>query len=494
MKRRLIAVVLVLLIMTGCILVGKLELPMKELIDNKASDSEAVTYDKESVYIWYSDDTLTNYLNAAAVAYNEEHDCRIVPQLKVPTGFLNEVNTAICDNNVPDMYIVTHDALGKAALAGLTSEITMDRDGFIVAYLDRAQDAVSYDNKILGYPLNFETSVLLYNKTFLNDMFEGKMAEEADSVGEASEEAGEEEESLKVNSIDDLIPDTVEKIELLADEFDAPEGVEGFFKWDVTDIFYNYFFIGDAIDLGGQGGWDKSSIDIYNENAISALTAYQNLNQFFSIDSSTTDYNQIIQDFIAGKMIYTVATSDAIATLEAARAEGNFEYEYGVALLPDMSEDLLTRAMSMTNVVVVSPFASTHHQEIANDFAFFLTNKYADNMYSKAGKLSTSSTVHYDYDSLKVYAEEYEYSIPLPKMLETNTFWIDLERTFLNVWNGMDANAELKTLAEKLLYQLNGEEITLPLIEIEDNSVDIEYLDEEELTRSAKESNIDIQS
>jgi len=509
MKKRLISVLLVLLMMAGIILIGQMKMPMKELkIKENDKVTEAVKYDKESVYIWYSDDTLTNYLNAAAVAYNESYGTRIVPQLKAPTEFLKEVNKSVCESNEPDMYIITHDSLGEAYLAGLTSDITMDKDGFIVAYLDRAREAVSYKDHILGYPLNFETSVLLYNKTFLEEMYESKVsAEEGSGSGESSEgnssdgnsgtdSAGSDSsvadedagEALFVaNSVEDLVPKTIEDIMNLADEYDAPEGVEGFFKWDVNDIFYNYFFIGDAINIGDQGGYDKSVIDIYNENAISALTAYQSLNQFFSIDAGTTDYNQVVQDFIDGKMIYTVATSDVVATLENAKADGSFKYEYGVALLPDMAEDLETRAMSMTNVVVVSPYASDKHREIANDFAFYMTNKYADELYAKSGKVSTSSTVHYDYAALKTFADEYEYSAPLPKMLESSTFWIDLERTFLNVWNGEDANTELKNLAEQVLYQVTGEETELPKIEIEDATTDVEYLDEEELMRSAKE-------
>ena len=35
-----------------------------------------------------------------------------------------------------------------------------------------------------------------------------------------------------------------------ANSYDAPEQVEAVFKWDVADIFYNYFFVGNYIDVG----------------------------------------------------------------------------------------------------------------------------------------------------------------------------------------------------------------------------------------------------
>ena len=43
------------------------------------------------------------------------------------------------------------------------------------------------------------------------------------------------------NKIDVMIPATIDDILTFADEYDAPEQVEAVFKWDVSDIFYNYF-------------------------------------------------------------------------------------------------------------------------------------------------------------------------------------------------------------------------------------------------------------
>ncbi len=108
------------------------------------------------------------------------------------------------------------------------------------------------------------------------------------------------------------------------------------FRWDVTDIFYNYFFVGNAIDMGGEAGWDTSRIDIYNENAISNMRAYAALNQFFSIDTSDVEYEKVIDEFISGKLVFTVATTDVVGRLEQAREDGLFAYDYGIALTPDI--------------------------------------------------------------------------------------------------------------------------------------------------------------
>lgn len=43
----------------------------------------------------------------------------------------------------------------------------------------------------------------------------------------------------------------------IADTFDAPEGVEGVMKWDVNNIFYNYWIVGNYMIVGGDPGDDR---------------------------------------------------------------------------------------------------------------------------------------------------------------------------------------------------------------------------------------------
>ena len=53
-----------------------------------------------------------------------------------------------------------------------------------------------------------------------------------------------------------LIPKTIDDIRNFADEYNAPETVESVFRWDVSDFFYNYFFAGNYITVGGSCGDD----------------------------------------------------------------------------------------------------------------------------------------------------------------------------------------------------------------------------------------------
>ncbi|MEE1303408.1 MAG: hypothetical protein UHD64_11550, partial [Bacteroidales bacterium] len=62
--------------------------------------------------------------------------------------------------------------------------------------------------------------------------------------------------------------------------------------------------------------------------------------------------------------------------------------------------------------------------------------------------------------NIMAYVQNYAKSVPIPKMVETSNFWVELEICFAKVWSGEDANEELKALSEQIKTQLVGEPIT----------------------------------
>lgn len=460
---------------------------------------------KDTLNLWYTDENLTDYLNSAAVAYNEKYDVRIVPHLTTGRDYLEELNTYSVETaEVPDLYIVSNDSLEKAWLAGLASEIQDERNVCTTEYFPQtALDAVTYKGKKVAYPFFYETSVLLYNKTYLEQFAESEILAEIDAAeGEAAMQAleGVTEEELEEGNagsiegsvdsayteeelraavesrVNEMLPDNMDELLAFADSYDTPAEMESIFKWDVTDIFYSYFFSGKYMIVGGEAGDLTDNIDIYNQNTIDCLKVYQNLNQFFAIDTKEVDYADILQEFMEGKILYTIATSDAVATLEAAKEEGNFAYEYGVSLVPNPSAQLEGRSLSVTNAIVVNGYSSKKAQ--ANDFAAFLLEEFSENLYDRTGKLSASSKVVYENESLNGYMREYERSIPIPKMIETSNFWVQLEIAYTNIWDGNEVNATLKALSEQIKSQLSGEPVTEEYIEEEEVPAE-EYWEEE---------------
>lgn len=433
---------------------------------------------KEPLQLWYTDEALTNYVESAAFDYQEETGNKVVPVLVSGLEYLEEINIATLEGEGPDLFIISNDSLEKAYLAGLSCEIE-DKEGIVNEnyYPAPALWAVSYKDKLTGYPFYYETSIFLYNETYIENLAKETIEAEANALEgeeamEAIEAAGSEEaaeaevvteaEEVAVTdeeiekTMDVLIPSSIEDILTFAEDYDAPEQVEAVFKWDVSDIFYNYFVVGNYMIVGGNAGDDASNIHIYNEDAMKCLAVYQKLNQFFSIETKEVSYDSILQEFIEGKTVFTVATTDAIKKVEEAKALGEFAYDYGVATLPDVNEELQSRSLSVTNAVVINGYG--RQKEKAEEFAKYMTFDRAESLYERTGKISARKDIEYDNEKLQITMKEYENSIPMPKMMETSNFWVQLEIAFANIWQGADVNETLRALSEQIMTQVSGEE------------------------------------
>ena len=458
LRKRLFSAALVILMAAGALYVGK---SGKMISDSTA---ESIFRHKESVYFWYTDETLTDYLNSAAVAYNEtKKNIRVVPMLVSANDYLEAINTASLEGkSVPDVYLLSHDSLEKAYLSGLATQVKDYDDVCNTEYFQQvALDSVTYHDKIVAYPFYYETSVLLYNKTYLQE-------NAINQIKAAKEEAGEEEIVVDENSqevidkVNSMLPETMDDILVFGNEYEAPEHVEAIFKWDVADVFYNYFFIGKHMILGGDTGDGSSNIDIYNLDTMKCLLVFQNLNEFFSIDASAVSYQDVVNDFLEGKIVYTVVTSDILKTMENARIpdenEKSFEYEYGFAEVPNPSVELEGRALSMTNSVVVNGYSNNIKE--ANEFAKFLTCDFTKDLYDRTGKLPARIMEYAEGSSFDVFSKAYAQSIPMPKMVEVSNFWMKLEITMRDIWEGADINSSLKTLSEQIMTQVTGQAYT----------------------------------
>lgn len=545
LKKRIIAIGMIGVLAAGAFCVGHFGLAIKPVEKEEVVEEVSPFGKRDTLYLWYADEALTDYLNSIAVAYSEyQEEARVVPVYTSGLEYLETINQASQNaDETPDLFIVSNDSLEKAYLGGLASEVqkTDQVKPFEEIFPEAAMRAVTYKEKPIAYPFYFETSCFLYNKTYLYDWAKAQIEAEADAAdGEAAqgmidsgevvpvasdkdeiktddkekkegEETSETEQSAEetdvetveeavveedgaleeevTRRVEEILPKKIDDILELADVYDAPEQVEAVFKWDVSDIFYNYFFVGNYINVGGPNGDQANDIHIYNENAIRAMKVYQNLNQFFSIDTKEISYAGVLQDFLDGKLVYTVATSDAIAKLETAKEEGLFNYEYGISKMPDVSDELTSASLSVTQCVVVNGYSS--HKKLANDFAAYLTQIDTDNLYTRTGKMPVYATGDtYDNPNMEAFKSEYEESVPMPKMIETSNFWVELEIAFAKIWDGEDANDDLKALSEKIMSQVLGETYTEEYISlpVEEIPVEEEFV-EEEAEESTDDSN-----
>ncbi len=460
---------------------------------------EAVFQRKESLELWYTDDTLTEYLNSVAVAYGEEKDVRITPVLKPGKEFVEQIYSASMESKdgasdgMPDLYLVTNDVLEQVTLTGLTDPVSPETLTAGGIFPKSALDAVTYHGAYVAYPVFFDTSVLLYNKTYLADHAAANLPvdEELTAGGEVSDGEGEGEEDAEVVTSDEnpadsgegmgdaqsavtetlaeetaaplteeeiqeriegFLPATIGEIETFADSYDAPEGLDTIFEWDVADILYNYDFVGGNLVVGGDTGDQPDNISIYNEDTIRCLEIFQELNQFFFIDVDTISYEKVLQDFADGKTLFTVAGTDAVGYLESLKEEGDFTSEYGAAMMPDLTEDLSSRSLSITTTLVVNGMSAK--KEAAHQFASSLVTTGVQDLYARAGKVPSNLTVSLPYEALEVYRQEYAESISMPKMMSTSNLWMKLEVGFTRIWNGEDAGQILQEIAQEVDEQV----------------------------------------
>ena len=400
----------------------------------------------DTIYFWYTDDAMTNFINSAAVAFGERENVRVIPVLTEDSEYLEALNQAsLHSGQVPDAYIISNDSLEKAYLAGLAEEIgdegaVCNETNFPAAALS----AVAYQGKTVAYPLSYETSALVYNETYLAEwavqIAQKDLLNAGEDLASAENDSGIPVDEAALAALAEeyfqkAIPHTVNDILNIANTFDVPAGVDGVLKWDVSDIFYNYWIVGNYMIVGGDAGDDKRQININNPETIQCLEVYKALNQFFFIESDTVSYDSVLQDFIDGKTVFSIVTTDAAARLAEAKESGELAFEYGIAMMPDISEELKSRSMSVTNGVAVNGYSE--HKELANRFAAYLVTECADSLYERSGKVSANRNAGTENGALQIFMLEYGESVPLPKMMETGNFWLQLERLFSSVWNGV---------------------------------------------------------
>ena len=434
--QRIIAVLIVLLILGQMLTVGISR--YNSLRDRVENTGEAV-----ELTIWYTDAKLNTFMLEAAEEYKERTGITVNAQLISAVDYIETISDAtFIKENGPDLFVAGSDLLQKALYAGIVDDHVSYSEAEKDNIPQKAFDAATCDGKLIGYPFYFESCFLLYNQYYAEDW-----------------------------------PRSVDQILEYADAFEATsttEKVQSIFKWDVSDIFYNYFFIGNYVGLGGVNGDDKAQLSLSEGNVIKSLEYYQSLNEFFAIDEETVHNEDVIQEFIDGKIVFTIAKTDAIARLDQAIAEGKVpEYKleatrdeegneipprevdcfYGVGDIPNLSEELITRGLSVTNSIVVNNYSA--NRAYANDFAHYVSYERADQLYEQTGKVSVCKSVTAGDENWERIMVQYAGSVEIPKIIEMSNYWILMEIAFANIWNGADIMTEIGNVVSQMNMQLS---------------------------------------
>ena len=466
--------ILSILAMTIMALLGDL-FPGHSLIEpESARDTDDV------LTIWYTDAYLEEYIRNAAVVYEEKTGVKVVSTRVSGLEYLEQIQKATIDDGYgPDLFVLSNESLEKAYLSGLCYELKDSHRVLNSTYFPEVSlDAISYSDYKLGYPLLFECSIFLYNKTLLDEIVSNynENAVNANSnYGEGStDETTVEETNTEFVPIiaEEILPTSIVEITNFALKYNLPEGCESYFKWCVSDVLYDYWFAGAYLNVGGEKGDVRDEIDVYNTESMYALSVFQDFKEFFSMDLDKYTYDDLLKDFEAGKILFIEADTNVINKLEADKKseENPFVYEYGITSIGMLNDTLKSKGLSVTKIVSVNGLSE--NKELAEDFAKFLSVDYASNLYSRTGKLACNYQKEYAYPQIEDAVRTYENSVSLPKIVETSNYWVLCEMVYTKAWDGEDVNKLLKQLSGQVKKQIFG-------IYVEENYIETPVVSED---------------
>ncbi|MBR2121610.1 MAG: hypothetical protein IJ930_01500 [Lachnospiraceae bacterium] len=388
--------------------------------------NEGLFAGRKTVRLWYSDKALDEFLSGAELYFNENNrDLRLDISYVENAAFLEQVNRASieADEDLPDLFITGNDQLEMAYLSGLAVPVSGDLHFEDPPFFpEAAVNAVTCDDKIVGWPMYFDTAAFVYDPALLGE--------------------------------GDAVPATVTGLIGFSNLYNAPAGVTDVFKWDVNDIFYNYGFIGSAIEAGGAGGDDPQMLRIYDRDVLKCLQTYQQLSSYFSIDASEVDYETVVNDFLHGKYVFSLATTDILKRFETAELlqDEGLIGDFGSAPLPDVTDTLRAKGMSVTYALVLNGYSA--EQEAASAVAKYLVYDRGAMLYEQSGKLPCARPAALTDPRMDGFYAAYEKSEPIVKMRELGNFWMLTENMLQKVWSGEDAEECLYELYEQCMSQL----------------------------------------
>lgn len=369
-----------------------------------------------SLNIRYCDDRYTDYLNDCIKRYTKSYDnVDVSIELVSSENYIKEINSdAVQKGRNIDLYIASNSDLGTAYLAGLAAKNTSD--GYTdEAYSQAALNACSYKDYLVGYPLAYETSFLVYNADF--------MAEK------------------------DV--ETFAKIETFATSIDFSsdevKGIQSIFRCDLGQSFGNYGFVGYGMDIGGGCGDDAGVFNVNNEKTVKLAQQYLSLIQYFNLESDMT-YDKCVKQFTSGKILATIVGLDAIGEIEES------EINYKIAAFPDYNAKDKAAPLSITSVLVVNPYSP--NQAAAAQLAEFISFDCADSLYGYAGMLSAKKGVKYDNSKLESIYDSYDKSVPKNKLLYGEQVYPLIEIALHNIVAGADIGEELQKIDDYMKTQL----------------------------------------
>lgn len=368
-----------------------------------------------TITVWYEDARYTDYIAKVSESFSKENSLVTINYEHITEDNYVEYiyNESVHGENAPDIFLMNTDNLEKASLMGLI----MENNSYAQYYTEdnysrTALKAASYKGKLYGYPMSFNVAFLLYN------------ADAASPVSNFTELA-DYCNSYEVN--------------------DSNQNITQLVLWNPSDMFINYGFSCESINMGGESGDDSSQLSVNKDMLTKGMENFIKQKDVFGISRTAYATEDIMQQFADGKVAYTITDANHLKTVT------DSAINYGICDIPDFENDIVTGSMSENVCAFVNPYAG--QLKAAKAVAHALSYDYAESLYELSGTVSSRVIKGRDesYDSRfgKLY-EIYDNSSVKAKFMGSVYFYTKYDIMIHQIWDGEDFNTSIDSFVNEI--------------------------------------------
>ncbi|MCS6985057.1 MAG: extracellular solute-binding protein [Leptospiraceae bacterium] len=363
--------------------------------------------DEKRIVLWHSyRGEERAALEEIVAKYNESDPLLKVKLLYIPTdAFADKLTNSIPRGKGPDIFIFAHDRIGdwaqKLLIEPLEFLMTDEfRDRFLEAtlqsfiYRDEGLSRFVFEGSIYGLPLNFKVLALYYNRKFVLNP-----------------------------------PKTTDELRELARRFtDRKKGVYGLVYPNDKLYFHSPWYFGFGAEIFDESG----NVVLNSEGAARSMLFAKKLYQ----------EDKIMPDEITSTLVTALFNDNrAVFVINGPwfKAEIREGLDYGIAVLPKISENKLSPARPFLTVEGVIMSAYSKKKKEAFAFMRYLTTKQSQLILARrGGQIPSLKEVYTESDiknrnDLYVFKEQQTHSVPMPNRPDMKKIWTPMDNALSRV-------------------------------------------------------------
>jgi len=309
----------------------------------------------------------------------------------------------------PDVFAAPHDKIGELVSGGHIEEVS-NPDYVKQNALGACIQAVTYEGKIVGYPVSAETYALFYNKALISE----------------SE-----------------VPATWEGVVEFAKKFNS--GDRYGFMMDVGNGYYTILFTtANGNRLFGPTGTDTTKTYLNTPDAVNGIKFFQSMKSILNVPAADLTTSICDEAFKAGKVAMYITGPWNIKPFKDAGID------FGVAPLPSLpGQSEPASSFSGTRTMFVSAYSN--HPEEAAMFAEFLMSPEMQKLRFDITEALPATDIEVDSPYVRAFTKQLDYAFPMPSIPEMSNFWNAMNSASANIWDGADVQSELDACDRAIL-------------------------------------------